>query len=140
MAPVPGTAAHDEVRVHVAGYEGVLSARKTAREMAVKLGFTLADTTRVTTAVSEVARNIARFAWSGVVVLKAEHSHGTPALTVEAIDSGPGIPDLNLAVEDGHGTVDGLGLGLSSARQLMDEFSVVSRAGEGTTIKMRKSA
>ena len=106
----------------------------------MKLGFTLADTTRVTTAVSEVARNIARFAWSGVVVLKAEHSHGTPALTVEAIDSGPGMPDLSLAVEDGYGTVDGLGLGLSSARRLMDEFSVVSRAGDGTTIKMRKSA
>ncbi|MDA8301682.1 MAG: anti-sigma regulatory factor [Actinomycetota bacterium] len=140
MAQVPHTAPRDEVRVHVAGYEGVLSARKAAREMAVKLGFTLADTTRVTTAVSEVARNIARFAWSGVVVLRAEHSHGTPALTVEAIDSGPGIADPSLVVEDGYGTADSLGLGLSSARRLMDEFSVVSRAGDGTTVKMRKSA
>jgi serine/threonine-protein kinase RsbT len=108
--------------------------------MAVGLGFTLPDVTRITTAVAEVARNIARFAWSGVVVLKAEHRDGAPAIVVEAIDGGPGMPDVEMGTAHEFGTGAGSGLGLSTARRLMDYLSIASQAGVGTTVTMRKDA
>ena len=61
-----------------------------------------------------------------------------PGVRVVARDTGPGIPDLDVALEDGYSTYDGLGLGLPGARRLMDEFHIVSEAGHGTTVSMTK--
>lgn len=89
------------------------------------------------TAVSEVARNIVRFAGSGEMVVELVES---PRRGVRCIarDTGPGITDIDQALQDGYSTYGGLGVGLAGARRLMDEFAVVSDPGHGTTVTMAK--
>ena len=79
---------------------------------------------------SEVARNIVRFAGAGEIVVELldEPRRG---VQVVARDTGPGIPDVEQALTDGYSTYHGLGLGLPGARRLMDEFAVVSETGRG---------
>ena len=89
------------------------------------------------TAVSEVARNIVKFASSGEVSIELLDRPRT-GIRVVARDTGPGIPDVDRALEDGFSTYEGLGLGLPGARRLMDEFDIVSEQGRGTTISMTK--
>jgi len=100
-------------------------------------GFSSTDLTILATAVSEVTRNIVRFAGTGEVVIELVE---TPrrGLRVVARDTGPGIPDLEQALTDGYSTCEGLGLGLPGARRLMDEFAVASEPGRGTTVTMAK--
>ena len=114
----------------------IVAARKAARELAARLGFSSTDLTVLATAVSEVSRNIVRFAGRGVVVELLEQPRR--GVRVIARDAGPGIPDVEQALADGYSTYHGLGLGLPGARRLMDEFSVVSEVGRGTTVTMTK--
>lgn len=86
---------------------------------------------------SEVARNIVRFASSGEVTIELLERPRT-GIRVVARDTGPGIRDIDRALEDGFSTYDGLGLGLPGSRRLMDEFSIVSEPGRGTTVTMTK--
>ena len=115
----------------------VVRARKSARELAATLGFSRTDLTLIATAVSEIARNIVRFADSGEVVV-TELQEPRKGISVVARDAGPGIPDVDQALQDGYSTYQGLGLGLPGARRLMDEFAVVSETGRGTTVTMTK--
>jgi len=87
--------------------------------------------------VSEITRNIVRFADSGEVVV-TEVQEPRRGISVVARDTGPGIPDVDQALQDGYSTYQGLGLGLPGARRLMDEFAVVSETGRGTTVTMTK--
>jgi serine/threonine-protein kinase RsbT len=103
----------------------------------MRAGFTGADLTMLATAVSEVARNIVRFASSGEVTLELL-DQPQRGIRVTARDAGPGIRDIDEALEDGYSTYNGLGLGLPGARRLMDEFSIVSESGHGTTVSMTK--
>ena len=105
--------------------------------MAAHLGFGRTDLTIIATAVSEVTRNIVKFADSGEVVIEVldEPRRG---IRIVARDVGPGIPDVDEALRDGYSTYDGLGLGLPGARRLMDEFAIVSEVGRGTTVTMTK--
>jgi RNA polymerase sigma factor (sigma-70 family) len=130
-------ARENEVHVPISADPDIVAARQAARELAVKAGFQGADLTLLATAVSEVARNIVRFASTGEikVELLAEPRQG---IRVVARDAGPGIPDVDQAMRDGYSTYDGLGLGLPGARRLMDEFSIVSEQGRGTTVSMTK--
>ena len=132
-----GQSRDDEVRVPIGTDADVVAARQAAREMAGRVGLGGTDLTIIATAVSEVARNIVRFAGRGQVIfeLLREPRRG---LLVVARDSGPGIPDVQQAVQDGYSTYEGLGLGLPGARRLMDEFAVVSEPGRGTTVTMTK--
>ncbi|MGY1823489.1 sigma-70 family RNA polymerase sigma factor [Geodermatophilus sp. SYSU D00079] len=132
-----GRARDDDVRVAVRTDADVVSARQAARELATRLGFAPTDITLIATAVSEVARNIVRFADSGEVVV-AELSEPRCGISIVARDAGPGIPDVEQALQDGYSTYQGLGLGLPGARRLMDEFAVVSETGRGTTVTMTK--
>jgi RNA polymerase sigma factor (sigma-70 family) len=127
----------DEVRVPVRTDADVVTARAAARELAAKLGFSATDLTMIATAVSEVVRNIVKFADSGEVVLELLEEPRT-GIRIVARDAGPGIPDVDQALRDGHSTYNGLGLGLPGARRLMDEFAVVSESGRGTTVTMTK--
>jgi serine/threonine-protein kinase RsbT len=129
--------ADDEVRVPVRIDADVVAARQAARELATRLGFSPTDLTVIATAVSEVSRNIVRFADSGEVVVEVigEPRHG---IRIVARDAGPGIPDVDQALREGYSTYNGLGLGLPGARRLMDEFAVVSEPGRGTTVTMIK--
>ena len=104
-----------------------------------KIGRTSAtDCTIIATAISEVARNIVKFARRGEVVLEVVHEGGRDGVRVVARDAGPGIPDVARALEDGYSTYQGLGLGLPGCRRLMDDFTVDSKLGEGTTVTMTK--
>nr|WP_179421563.1 anti-sigma regulatory factor [Pedococcus badiiscoriae] len=115
----------------------IVAARSAARELAVRAGFSGADLTMLATAVSEVARNIVRFASTGEVTVELL-DRPRPGIRVVARDTGPGIADVGRALEDGYSTCQGLGLGLPGARRLMDEFNIVSEPGHGTTVSMTK--
>ena len=116
----------------------VVSVRQKGREVAAAAGFIGSDLTVIATAVSEIARNIVKFATRGEFVFSVLDEDGRKGLKVVARDSGPGIPDVERALQDGYSTYRGLGLGLPGARRLMDEFDVVSEVGTGTTVTMIK--
>ena len=116
----------------------VVAARQKGREVAAAAGFEGTELTVIATAISEIARNIVKFAKRGEFTYSVLHADGRTGLQVVARDSGPGIPDLQRALEDGYSTYRGLGLGLPGARRLMDEFEIVSTVGEGTTVTMIK--
>lgn len=127
----------DMVRIRIQADADIVLARQGARELAARLGFSGTDLTVIATAVSEVARNIVRFASAGEVVVELLEVP-TRGVRVVARDTGPGIPDIEQALADGYSTYHGLGLGLPGARRLMDEFEVVSETGRGTTVTMTK--
>ncbi|WP_270886111.1 sigma-70 family RNA polymerase sigma factor [Pedococcus sp. 5OH_020] len=127
----------DEVHISVTSDADVVAARQGARELASRLGFRATDLTILATAVSEVTRNIVRFAGSGEVVVELVE-RPRRGVRVTARDTGPGIHDVEQALADGYSTNAGLGLGLPGARRLMDEFAVVSEPGHGTTVTMTK--
>ncbi len=132
-----GQRREDEVRIPVRADADVVLARQGARELAVRVGFSGTDLTVIATAVSEVTRNIVRFAGAGEILV--EHLKEPRAgLRVVARDTGPGIPDVEKALIDGFSTYQGLGLGLPGSRRLMDEFAVVSEVGKGTSVTMTK--
>lgn len=132
-----GQSRDDEVRVPITVDADIVTARGAARELASRLGFPRTDLTIIATAVSEVARNIVRFAGAGEVVVELLEGDRR-GIQVVARDTGPGIADVDHAMEDGYSTYDGLGLGLPGARRLMDEFAIVSEPGRGTTVTMTK--
>ncbi len=127
----------DAVRVEITADADIVTARQTGRELASRLGFGPTDLTVIATAVSEVARNIVRFAGSGRILVDALDGPQI-GLRVIAHDRGPGIADVDQAIQDGYSTIQGLGIGLPGARRLMDEFAIVSAPGRGTTVTMIK--
>lgn len=127
----------DEVVVAVRDDADVVKARQAAREVAVRIGFGKTQTTLIATAVSEVTRNIVRFAGHGEVVIEAL-SEPRAGVRVVARDAGPGIANPQEALADGFSTYNGLGLGLPGARRLMDEFVLASEPGVGTTVTMTR--
>jgi RNA polymerase sigma factor (sigma-70 family) len=126
-----------EVSVRILGDPDIVAARKAAREVASRLSFSRTDLTLIATAVSEISRNIVRFAGRGEVVIELLE-HPRAGVRIVARDAGPGIADVDDALTDGFSTSHGLGLGLPGARRLMDEFAVVSEVGRGTTVTMTK--
>jgi serine/threonine-protein kinase RsbT len=129
----------EEEKLVIIGRDGdLVEARLAARKMAQLIGFTGGDLVAIAAAVSEVARNIIEYAGSGEIVLFPVYGGSRSGLGVIAHDSGPGIPDVTQAMQEGYSTSRGLGLGLPGARRLMDEFEIVSTVGRGTTVKMRK--
>jgi serine/threonine-protein kinase RsbT len=128
----------DEVRVPVTSDGDMVPARAEARALAVRLGFSRTDATLIATAVSEIARNIVTHGVRGELVLEPIEDAARCGLVVVARDSGPGIRDLDGALEAGAASRGGLGLGIPGARRLMDEFAIESTVGEGTTVTMKK--
>jgi serine/threonine-protein kinase RsbT len=128
----------DEVHIEVEHDADIVPARAGGRALASQMGFSRTDATLIATAISEVARNIVVHAGSGEIVVRREDGIDRYGLMVEARDSGPGIPDVEAAMEEGYGTKGGLGLGLPGTRRIMDEFEIESQVGRGTTVTMRK--
>ena len=118
--------------------DDIVDARKAGHQLALDLGFTLTDVTMIATAISEVARNITSYAGHGAVRVALADREGRKALIIRAEDEGPGIADIERAMEDGYSTGRGLGLGLPGARRLMDQLIVESELGRGTVIEMWK--
>ena len=134
----PSAASDDEVRVPVARDADVVTARLTGRQVASELGFSATDATLVATAISEIARNIVKFADRGEILIRAVSRGDRRGISIVARDVGQGIADLDRALQDGYSTYQGLGLGLPGAKRLMDAFHLRSVPGEGTTVTMEK--
>ena len=116
----------------------VVIARQRGRELASKLRFSSSELTLIATAISEVARNIVIYAGTGEIVLRIVEQGQRRGLAVFARDRGPGIADIDRAMQDGYSTSHGLGIGLPGSKRLMDEFTVASEVGKGTVVTMTK--
>ena len=127
-----------ETSVAIASEVDVLSARRRARELASEVGFDDTSKTLIATAISELARNIVAYAEVGRIDLRIVERDGKHGLTVVAADDGPGIRDVEQAMQDGYSTSGGLGLGLPGSRRLMDEFAIASALGVGTIVTATK--
>jgi serine/threonine-protein kinase RsbT len=127
-----------ELRVSILADIDIVTARSEGRKLAEELGCSSTDSTLIATAISEVARNIMNHAGKGEITISALAIDGRNVIEVVATDEGPGIPDIERAMQDGWSTGAGLGLGLPGASRLMDQFEVRSEVGVGTTVVMRK--
>jgi serine/threonine-protein kinase RsbT len=130
--------AKSEVHIPVNSDADIVTARQQGRAMALQAGFESSDLTVISTAISEVARNIVEHAVSGEIIIGVVYNATKTGLSVVARDEGPGISDIPLAMQDGYSTGKGLGLGLPGTRRLMDEFAITSQPGVGTTVTMKK--
>ncbi|RMI32409.1 ATP-binding protein [Nocardia stercoris] len=128
----------DEKVIAVKVSNDIVTARQAGRELAAELGFSLTDITMISTAISEIARNITSYAGTGEIRIAVADREGRRALVVQAHDQGPGIRDIGRALEDGYSTGRGLGLGLPGAKRLMDRLQVDSAPGSGTLVEMWK--
>jgi RNA polymerase sigma factor (sigma-70 family) len=127
-----------EVRIPISSDADVVTARKQGRELAAQAGFSATELTIIATAISEIARNIVMFAERGEVVVSLVGENSRQGVTVVARDSGPGIPNLQQALQDGYSGYGGMGLGLPGSRRLMDEFEISTEVDKGTTVTMTK--
>lgn len=119
--------------------DDVVRVRQQVRVVAAKTGLSLVDQTKVVTAASELARNALVHGGGGTAQVEVvTSSHGRSGVKIGFSDDGPGIPDIDLALTDGWTTGQGLGLGLSGARRLVDEFELTSKAGSGTSVVVVK--
>ena len=128
----------DDIRVAIRTDADVVNARQEARALGAGLGFSSTDLTLLATAISEVARNITAYAGEGEIALRVLNSGGRRGIEVVASDDGPGIDDVELAMQDGYTTGNGLGLGLPGARRLVDEFELWTEPGGGTSVRLVK--
>jgi serine/threonine-protein kinase RsbT len=116
----------------------IVIARTLARDTAKSLGFGAIDQARIATAVRELARNIFLYAGTGTVTVRVVERSGRKGIEIVCEDQGPGIPNIDLVMQDGYSTSRGMGMGLPGAKRLMDEFDIRSQEGVGTTIISRK--
>ncbi|WP_436535885.1 ATP-binding protein [Actinoplanes sp. HUAS TT8] len=125
-------------RIEVTTDRDVVRVRQLVRTVAAALKLSLVDQTKIVTAASELARNTLVYGGGGYAeVSRPEGDHRT-GIRIVFGDDGPGIADLELALTDGYTTGGGMGLGLSGARRLVDEFDIVTAPGQGTTITVVK--
>jgi serine/threonine-protein kinase RsbT len=127
-----------EVHVRINSDQDIVVARQKGRALAIALGFSSGDATLIATAISELARNIVTYAEFGEIRLTVLHNSTRPGIQLIAHDTGPGIPDITLALRDGFSTSGSLGLGLPGVKRLVDEFEVVSELNHGTTVTAKK--
>lgn len=122
------------VAIGVRDDHDVVTARQTGRELAATIGMAPADQTLVATAISELASNIVTYAGTGHIEIAIVRDGDRSGLRIVAADRGPGIRDVDRALEDGFSTGGRLGVGLPGVRRLVDEFTIASTPGEGTTV------
>jgi serine/threonine-protein kinase RsbT len=116
--------------------DDVIKARQLVRDCAIFMGLSLVDQTKLVTAASELARNTVVHGGGGEMRLHALNDGPRRGVRAVFADTGPGIPDLELAMKDGYSTRGGLGLGLSGAKRLVNEFAIETKPGTGTTVSI----
>ena len=114
--------------------EHVVIVRQAVRQRAVEIGFSLVDQTKIVTAASELARNTIQHGGGGEATIEIVVDGSRRGVRLIFEDRGPGIADLQLAMKDGYSTAGGLGLGLSGAKRLSNEFAITSAPGDGTRV------
>ena len=125
-------------RLEVTTDQDVVRVRQLVRTVAVAVKLSLVDQTKVVTAASELARNTLVYGGGGTVQVDRVENGRRFGVQIVFADQGPGIADLDLALTDGYTTGGGLGLGLSGARRLVDEFDIDTEVGKGTSITVTK--
>ena len=118
--------------------DDVVRVRQAVRALAVEIGFSLVDQTKIVTAASELARNTLDYGGGGTVRLEVVENGPRKGLRLAFEDRGPGIPDIELALKDGYTTGRGLGLGLSGATRLSNQFEIHSTVGGGTRVTITR--
>jgi serine/threonine-protein kinase RsbT len=116
----------------------IVKARQSVRQFAKDAGMGIVDQTRITTAVSELLRNMYMYAGSGEVLIESGDIDDRQVLIITCSDKGPGIEDLNLAMQDGYTSGQGMGYGLPGAKRLVDKFEISSKVNEGTIVRVMK--
>ena len=132
------TAPEGTQRIPVSSDQDVVRVRQLVRTVSVAVKLSLVDQTKLVTAASELARNTLVYGGGGMVEVSRVENGRRQGIKIVFADQGPGIADLQLALTDGYTTGGGLGLGLSGARRLVDEFDIVTAVGQGTTITVTK--
>jgi serine/threonine-protein kinase RsbT len=125
-------------RLPIRASEDVVTVRQSVRKAALELGLSLVDQTKVVTAASEIARNTLIHGLGGWATIEVVESNGRRGLRATFEDQGPGIADLERALQDGFTTGQGLGLGLGGAKRLSNEFEIQSKPGQGTRITLTR--
>lgn len=118
----------------IATADDVVRVRQLARSWASELKFSLVDQTKLVTATSELARNTLEHGGGGGVTIEMVENGPRRGIKLTFADHGPGIPNVELALRDGFTTGNGMGLGLSGSKRLVNEFDIVSEPGRGTTV------
>lgn len=134
MRPPTTTFLTTSERLPIRSGEDVVRVRQKTRERAVEIGLSLVDQTKVITAASELARNTLDYGGGGDVLLEVLQQAGRRGVRLSFEDRGPGIPDIDRALQDHFTTGSGLGLGLGGAKRLSNEFSIESTPGTGTRV------
>jgi serine/threonine-protein kinase RsbT len=116
----------------------VVATRQVVRELAVLVGFSLVDQTKVVTAASELARNVLQHGGGGTLTASALNDDSRRGLRLVFEDQGPGIADVSLAMKDGYTSGGGLGLGLGGAKRLSNEFEIETTPGVGTRVTIAR--
>ena len=118
--------------------DDVVRVRQAVRTRAVAAGFSLVDQTKIVTAASEIGRNTVDYGGGGTLRIEVLRNGQRRGVRLTFVDQGPGIPDIALALKDGYTSGNGLGLGLSGAKRLCNEFDIRSTPGEGTTVMLAR--
>jgi serine/threonine-protein kinase RsbT len=116
----------------------IVTVRHAVRRHALKINLSLVDQTKIVTAASELARNMLVYGGGGNVTLEVLQQGTRHGLRVLFADTGPGIPDINLALRDGFTSGNGMGLGLGGAKRLVNEFNIESEVGKGTRVTITR--
>ena len=116
----------------------IVKARQSVRQYAKNEGMGIVDQTRITTAVSELFRNMYMYASGGIVLIEKGIIDGKSTLIITCTDHGPGIEDLELVMTDGYTSGQGMGYGLPGAKRLVDRFEIYSEVNKGTTVRVMK--
>lgn len=125
-------------RIAVSSETDVVIVRQAVRKAAQELGFSLVDQTKLVTAASELARNTLVHGLGGHAMLETIRSGARTGIRLKFEDSGPGIPDVEIALRDGYTTGSGLGLGLGGSKRLVNEFQIDSSPGCGTCVTVTR--
>ncbi len=133
-----GVLVANELHIPIVSEVDIVTARQRGRALAAQLGFASSEQALIATAISELARNILQYAGEGQVEITVEHNGARTGIGVVASDQGPGIADLQRALQDGFSTGKGLGLGLPGTKRIMDDFELVSEVGKGTRVVVKK--
>ena len=118
--------------------DDVVRVRQAVRTRAIEVGFGIVDQTKLVTAASEIARNTVDYGGGGTLLIEIVREGTRRGVQLTFCDNGPGIADLATAMTDGYTTGGGLGLGLSGAKRLSNEFSIESTPGKGTTVTLAR--
>lgn len=116
----------------------LIKIRDFGRQIAGQIGFGGNDQTLISTALSEICRNVIEYAGSGEVLIEPDRAINPSAVKIVISDKGPGIENIKMALKEGYSTGRGLGIGLPGARRIMDQFEIESEMGKGTTVRMSK--